>query len=340
MLKIPLTAHHLRFHGWARTPITFHDYTVSALRGALTSYLRAAFCPRGQQMQNDLLHQTLCPVCRLLSLENDGSIDGDIRRPYALEPLPEQPTQIEAGQPFSFGLAIYGEDELLIQFLLVAAGGMGELGVGRVQPDGARGRLEIVQIDVVNPLTGAAECVMAPGERQVRADWQSLGHAQVLARAEALAADLAAGDNLLQVDFLTPTRVMQNQHAWSKPDFFPLAKLIVQRVLDLSSQFGGGRPMLAGEPVALKRDIYPYADAVRLVANETRWWDVHGYSSRVGRKQVLGGLVGRAVYQTADWRPLLPWLLWATSTHVGKNAVKGCGMVRLRAISASRGKMV
>jgi len=79
----------------------------------------------------------------------------------------------------------------------------------------------------------------------------------------------------------------------------------------------------------LKSDLYPAADTVQLVRDETHWWDLKGYSSRLGRGQVLGGFVGRAVYSAPDWRPLLPWLLWGVSTHVGKNVVKGCGIYRL-----------
>lgn len=327
---VPLTARHVRFTLRAESPIYLPAYSGSTLRGALATALRATFCPQGCADWHDPLHQQLCPVCRLLSLENDGSIQGDIRRPYALEPLPAEPTTIAAGQIFRFGLAVYGDDPLLLQFLLVTVGGMGAMGLGRKAADGRRGRFTVRQIETVNPLDGRAQVLMGPDERLVRDEWLLVTDAQINAAADRLAAALAAHDNRLQVDFLTPTRVMQNQHTWSRPDFFALGKLTVQRVLDLSVQFGGGRPTIQGAPVALKRDLYPFADQVQLVQDETRWWDVKGFSSRVEREQVLGGLVGHAVYYAPDWRPLLPWLLWGVSTHVGKNAVKGCGMIRLR----------
>ncbi|MEZ4731159.1 MAG: CRISPR system precrRNA processing endoribonuclease RAMP protein Cas6 [Caldilineaceae bacterium] len=327
---VPLIARHVRFTLRADSPIHLQEYSGSALRGALATALRATFCPQGRADQQDPLHQHFCPVCRLLSLENDGSINGDIRRPYALEPLPAEPTTLAAGQSFRFGLAVYGDDPVLLQFLLLTVGGMGALGLGRKQADGRRGRFTVIAIEAVNPLDDTTQVLMGPDERLVRDQWLPVTDTQINAAAARLAAELAAHDNRLQVDFLTPTRVMQNQHKWSRPDFFALCKLTVQRVLDLSTQFGDGRPTLQGEPVELKRDLYPFADQVQLVQDETRWWDVKGFSSRVEREQVLGGLVGRAVYYAPDWRPLLPWLLWGVSTHVGKNAVKGCGMIRLR----------
>ena len=169
----------------------------------------------------------------------------------------------------------------------------------------------------------------------VRNQWLPVTTAQVNQRAADLATRLAEYDQLLQIELLTPTRITQQEHTWSRPDFFSLSKLTAQRVLDLSSQFGGGRPTYQGEPVELKRDLYPSADQVTLVQNDTHWWDAKGFSSRLGRAQVLGGLVGRAVYQAPDWRLLLPWLLWGASVHAGKNAVKGCGMLRLQPFCAT-----
>ncbi|MFN3982895.1 MAG: CRISPR system precrRNA processing endoribonuclease RAMP protein Cas6, partial [Caldilinea sp.] len=82
--------------------------------------------------------------------------------------------------------------------------------------------------------------------------------------------------------------------------------------------------------IVLKRDIYPAADAVEVVTDDTHWWDVAGYSGRLGREQRLGGLVGTALYRTDVWAALLPWLVWGEVVQVGKNVVKGCGVYRLQ----------
>ena len=329
-LDIPLTARHLRFHIRALTPIVLGRYTGSALRGALATALRATFCPASAETKENPLHLQLCPVCRLLALENDGSIDGDIRRPYALEPDVTLPSQLDAGDRWHFDLAIYGEDRMLFQFLLLTVGGMGDFGLGRKGDDGRRGRFVVETIENIQPITNACETILASHEHLVQEPTLLVEHPAVMATADALHQQLVARDNQLQIQFLTPTRIMQKQHTIHKPDFFPLAKALTQRILDLAAQFGEGRPTWAGAPFSLKEQLYPYADAVQLVGNQTRWWDIKGYSSRIDRKQVLGGLVGEATYVAPDWRPLLPWLVWGMSTHVGKNAVKGCGLYRLR----------
>jgi hypothetical protein len=43
----------------------------------------------------------------------------------------------------------------------------------------------------------------------------------------------------------------------------------------------------------------------------------------------MGGLMGSATFHAPDWSPLLPWLVWASVVHVGKNVVKGCGLFHL-----------
>ncbi|MCB0127913.1 MAG: CRISPR system precrRNA processing endoribonuclease RAMP protein Cas6, partial [Caldilineaceae bacterium] len=307
----------------------FHEFMGSALRGALVAVLRRTFCPEWRAERTDAAHRAICPVCRLLALENDTSIPGDVRRPYALIPPPDTQPSYAVGDEFAFGLTLFGDSIQLLPYLLLTLGGMGEVGIGRRLANGKRGTFTVRQLDAINPFTGDVATMMAPGERMVQPVTVPVTHAHILAAATTLAAELAAHDNRLWVDFRTPLRLTPNHQRATTPDFFAFAKAAVLRVADLSAQYGEGRPTLGGEPLALKRDLYGHADAVQLLHNETHWWDLQGYSSRLQQKQVLGGLVGRACYQAPDWRPLLPWLLWGMSAGVGRNIVKGCGIYQL-----------
>ncbi len=325
-LAIPLTAHHIRVTVAVTTPMGFHDFKGSALRGAMVTVMRRSFCPEWRAERTDAFHKALCPVCQLLALENDGSIAGDVRRPYALTPPPDRQSSYEPGEQFAFGLTLFGDSLNYLPYLLLTLGGMGEIGIGRKGADGKRGTFVVTQLDAINPFTGELLSMMAPGERMVRPDTVPVTHAQVVAASDRLADELAANDNQLWVEFLTPMRLTPNHQRATKPDFFTFCKAAVLRMLDLSAQYGGGRPTINGEALELKRDIYGAADGVQVVHDETRWWDLKGYSSRLEQEQVLGGLMGRVCYQAADWRPLLPWLLWGMSAGVGRNIVKGCGI--------------
>ena len=151
---------------------------------------------------------------------------------------------------------------------------------------------------------------------------------QVAVSSERLAQELAANGGRLEVEFLTPTRIVHRERLVKAPELPPLLARLLDRVGALRHQFADEAPLSREE----KGRLLSIADRVRLVADETRWWDVKGRSTRLGRPQPLGGYVGRAVYQADEldtWRPLLPWLLWGQSTQVGKNVVKGCGVCRI-----------
>ncbi len=108
-LSIPLTAHHIHFTLRATTPIRFGEFKGSALRGALAGLLRRTFCPAWQAEQTDPLHQALCPICQLLSVEGDKETSGDVRLPYALEPPLGGQNEFQPSELLRFGLVLYGD---------------------------------------------------------------------------------------------------------------------------------------------------------------------------------------------------------------------------------------
>lgn len=328
-LTIPLTAHHIRVTVQVTTPMHFNDFKGSALRGAMVTVMRRTFCPEWRAERTDTLHRTLCPVCQLLALENDERIPGDVRRPYALIPPPDGQHSYAPGESFAFGLTLFGHSLHFLPYLILTLGGMGEVGIGRKGANGQRGTFTVTHLDAINPFTGATLPMLAPGEQMVRAETVPVTHEQILAASATLADQVAANHNQLWVDFLTPMRLTPNHQRATQPDFFPFAKAAVLRMLDLSAQYGAGRPTIGGAAVELKRDLYSQADAVQIVHDATHWWDLKGYSSRLEQEQVMGGFVGRVCYQAPDWRPLLPWLLWGMSAGVGRNIVKGCGIYQV-----------
>jgi hypothetical protein len=322
---IPLTVHQLRFTVRVTETIQFNEFKGSALRGALAGTLSRAFCPEWRAGRPDPLHQSLCPVCHLLTLEQNDETSGDIRRPYAIRPPLDKATTYEAGSHFEFEMLIMGDNLHFLPYLVLAVQGVGETsGIGRRDERGRRGHFTIEGIDAVNPFTDKVEPMLRAGGRMVQQPTIPITHTQVMVRSNALLAELAAQDNRLTFHCLTPMRLIQSQQRVEEVRFFPLAKQAVLRVLDLCAQHGGGRPELH-----LKTDIYPFIEVVALVEDCTRWWDLKGYSGRLQQSQVMGGLMGSATFHAPDWSSLLPWLLWASVVHVGKNVVKGCGLFHL-----------
>lgn len=344
----PFTVHHLRFTIEAETAIELDAFKGSALRGAWVSHLRTLYC--AQRDAADPLHQAMCPVCFLLSRETGH---GDDRRPYAFVPPVTDQTRFPPGERLTFGISLFGDTVQFLPYLVLAVNQMGrQQGLGRaIHPpagDGSRirrersewdgerrrwqrGTFRLVSIAEHNPLSGEARSLLEEGGTMVHMPALPVTAAQV---AE-VAGRLAAG-NALAVRFVTPTRIVQERDLVHRPLFAPLMARLIDRVSALRCQYAGDPPLDTGE----KARVLALADHVSLAQDDTRWWDVRGHSSRLDREQPLGGFVGRAVYRADDpavWPPLLPWLLWGQCTQVGKNTVKGCGVMEVGSRDAARG---
>lgn len=316
------TIHHLRFTVEVETTIELGEFKGSALRGAWQSHLRTLYC--AERDSTDPLHATLCPVCYLLSREADPS---DNRRPYAFEPPLTPQTVFGPGERFTFGISMFGKTIQFLPYIVLSVQQMGQTqGLGKpIHPRNRRGTFKLARLEEVNPLTGAQGVLYEQGKPLVQMPRHPVTAEQVAATSEDLAARLAEQGNRLTLHFLTPTRIVHEERLVHRPEFAPLMARLVDRIGTLRTQFADLPPVSYEEKGALLAS----AREVECVCDKTQWWDVKGLSTRLGRPQPLGGFVGRATYQARDWTPLLPWLVWGASTHVGKNAVKGEGWYRL-----------
>jgi hypothetical protein len=331
MTTTPFTVHHLRFTVQAETTIELDAFKGSALRGAWVSHLRTLYC--AQRDAADPLHQAMCPVCFLLSRESG---QGDDRRPYTFVPPLTPQTVFQPGETLAFGMRIFGSSVQFLPYLVLAVNQMGrQQGLGRaIHPPRERGErawqrgtFNLVAITEHNPLTGEERQLLEPGGSHVQMPALPVTAAQVARAADEMARRLAAGGELT-LHFLTPTRIVRDRELVHRPLFAPLMARLIDRVAALRSQYAAEPTLDWNE----KARLLALADRVALVHDDTRWWDVHGHSSRLEREQPLGGYVGRAVYRAADgdiWSALLPWLLWGECTQVGKNTVKGCGVIEV-----------
>ncbi len=320
----PLTSLHLEFICQATTPVNLGGWQAGAnLRGALTNIMHrsACSCPPGQP---DPQH---CPVCALI-VANEHP--GQERRGYALVPPPMPSEVIRAGERFSFGVGLVGDAQQQLLFFLLAGMEAGEQGVGLGRERG-QGRFTLHEVWAVNPLGDERDCIRAAGEALVHEPALMLTHAYVQALADQILQHAWPGEDLacrLELHFLTPLRLIEDQHRLKAPDFGLIFEHLLKRIDQLARQYCNAERRPMDEILALQAQ----ANEVRLVNVNTRWVDVASGSARLGRKVEQGGLVGNAVYLAprASWRALLPWLLWGKATQLGKMVVKGNGLFDLK----------
>lgn len=357
-----LTAHHLRLTLEVETPLELDEHPGASLRGMLFNALRGptrnpalGFCTqRHLATCADCALVAVCPVASLVATLNPQAERGrDVPRPYAIVPPLAAKTRFEPGETLTFGLTLFGQALALFPYVVMGLRQAGPGGLGQRLPAPnrpgryQRGRFTLRAAHAVHLLDGEAQTILRPdspmvqqpalpvtaphiAEASVRLLRPELahagnGHGPLVTYQSGLAPDPLA----LTLTFQTPTRLIHHQTLQKQPLFSPLFQRLLERLTALSREFA---PLPAGSPTPAqppKNTLLALADQVELVDDQTRWQELWSYSARQGKRTPIGGLLGQATYRAPRtiWEQLLPYLLWGTITHVGKNAVKGDGLI-------------
>jgi len=320
----------LEFVARATTPIEMGEYKGSALRGAWQSYLQASFCGVPPSMRSDPIHQQACPVCYLTSRETNS----ETRRPYALRPPLSRQACYQSGEKFVFGFQLFGNTQAIFPYVLLAAREMGrDRGIGRnPQTAKQRGYFELLEVNNLVPFTNQRIPVLKNGDSTIHPPSLAVEPQLISQICEQWLPDLNNG-RTLKIDLLTPLRLINKEHLMRVFDPLVFFQRLLERLADLSEQYGdppfSEKKSTLGD---LVNGLSPMAQNIRLVQDNTYWWDISGYSNRLGRSQPLGGLVGSVHLAADDWSELLPIFLWGEIVQLGKNIVKGGGWYHLEVI--------
>ncbi|OQY98808.1 MAG: hypothetical protein B6D41_02060 [Chloroflexi bacterium UTCFX4] len=337
MNMFSLTTTHLRFVCEATTPLRLEADIFRAgsnLRGALGQVMLRSYCAHPHQDPKGSLARAagqdergenlwgLCPVHWLLAANEKP---GEERRGYALvPPLPHDGAEcLNRGDAFEFGITLFGNAQKFLPYFILAVPEMGRAGIGP-----GRGKFELKRVWALNPLTGESEILFGDSGNLVRTPTVGVNHEMVMRNAECRMRNRETGDWRLEIDFLTPTRLIEADRLAQAPEFAVLFARLLKRLDDLNEQFGDGSRRGGEAAMALQR----VAEQVRLAESHTRWVEVWSGSTRRGQSSPLSGIVGFGRYEAAVevWRELLPWLLWGELAQVGKAAVKGNGVMRIK----------
>jgi hypothetical protein len=315
-----LTTTHLRFVCEATTPLCLEVEAFRAgqnLRGALGQVMTRTYCAGDR---DDPAHVTTCPVHWLLAANEKPEQE---RRGYTLVPPTDEPASgLKTGERFEFGITLFGDALKFLPYFVLAIPEMGRGGVGV-----GRGKFALKSVWAKNPLTHQRECLLAEGDNLVHTPTLTINHAQVVSAAERFLQTLDERNNRVTIQFITPTRLIEEGKLAQAPAFDVLFARLLGRLDELAQQFCDGERRGGEAAQALQR----FAEQVRLVESQTRWVEVWSGSRRRDASSPLSGIIGRAVYaaEREVWRALLPWLLWGQLTQVGKSAVKGNGVISI-----------
>lgn len=308
-----MSVQHLIFNVCVQDTIVLEGQPGSALRGALYHALRQHYCsePYPQQLPG---HVDRCPVCWLLEAEDPENGRGrDLARPITVEP--PAPGQYRKGEMIRIGYSLIGQARDLLPYVVRAVERMGEAGIGR-----GRGHFQLVNIEEYDPLLDAHRSLTRQG--QLRSSKLVVTMSRIQDAAQCMSQDHIA------LELLTPLRLIHD----GKPVRIASLDIFIARLLERCQQLA--RTAITDDPPS-RQTWYAAAQTLKNIAagchisrDETQWKEAFSKSARQNRVMPIGGLMGVIRYEGA-LAPLLPWLLWGQSLHVGKNAVKGDGWYRI-----------
>lgn len=311
-----LSAQQLRFTVRALEPITLTEQPGSALRGALYKVLAQNFCSEPFERVTPE-HQAGCPVCWLLAAEDaEGQRGQNISRPLTVEP-PIGYNLYDEGQEFTFGYTLIGKAQNLFPYLARAVQKMGRSGLGP-----GRRRFKLLQIAEFSPLLDV--------ERQLMD--KHLVKDPTLHITPTRVADMVSqlSPERITLDFVTPLRLTSGQALVKKPLPVPFIQRLLERCQNLVDYYAEVEQRPSREEwMAASQHLSTVAQNIRIAYDDTKWTEVRSGSKRQDRYVPIGGLIGTVRWE-GDLRELLPWLVWGSILHIGKNAVKGNGWYRIK----------
>lgn len=267
----------------------------SSLRGALLSAFDEAF------HFDDPEH----PVNQFLTSERKGE-SGTLPRQFTTEQCHKQYLD---GDQLVFGVTLIGTQALeLLPYFLLAARKLGEIGLGQ-----SRSKLRLLDIDEFNPLTQRSMTLVT--NQQINAPKHMITVDHVL---------MHQPQRQAKIVLMSPLQLLDQ----NKPvtDIHLSAVTFFQRLHQRMRHVAEACVSDVGDT----RQQYAMLSTLAQTLHWTphlRWVEQTGYSNRAKQSMNLSGLFG-TIDVSGDNLPLLyPYLLWAQSLHVGRNAPKGCGQI-------------
>lgn len=307
-----LTVAKYRFELRAVEAIELPPYAGSAFRGGFGQAFRQVVCvSRFSECEGCcLLERCAYPAVFESPRPKESAVMSKanaIPHPFVLEP-PLGVRHLARAERFALHLILVGRGIGYFPYLLFAIEELGRRGLGR-----GRGRYRV-------------EAVYALGLKQEEPIYSGrlrriLGPGILLSLADVGGCDSARLERL-EVQFVTPTRILANGRLTGRLEFPTLFKALRRRLELLATFYGNGTPVRDGA------DLAQTAAEVRIENADLQWCDWERYSGRQQAWMKLGGVVGVVCYR-GDLAPFLPYLKAGEFLHVGNGTSFGLGEMRL-----------
>lgn len=298
----------------AKEPIFLPPYKGSALRGGFGNSFRKVCCVvRNQECQSCSLNQS-CAYAYIFEtprLENMPTQHQatNMPHPFVIEPPETGQREFNAGDELTFGLVLIGKSIQYLPYFVFAFDQLGRMGLGK-----GRGKFDLTAVYAIDDWHREQKTQVYDSKTQILN-----GNFREWRFEDLLSAIPQNNPDKIQLRFVTPTRILQQNKLTHRLPFELFARTVLRRISLL------GRIHCGSDWELPYKEILNQADqTVQLTQSDLTWVDWERYSARQDRRMNLGGFVGGVTYE-GNLMPFLSLIALGEFVHIGKNTSFGLG---------------
>ncbi len=286
-------------------------YQGSALRGAFGHALKRSVCAAGNQTCDACILKSQCIYSYAFETpppENSKVLRNftSVPHPFIINPITGESGIYEPGMSFCFGMTLVGRAIEYVPYFVYAFMRMGEQGIGS-----GKGRFRVLLVNDLDINGSPVETIYENEILKTSETVLSFHDAEEMAK--------QYDPHNLTLQFITPVRVKYQGKLCDDLQFHVLIRNLARRLSNLLC-------FHCGQDAELPfKELIEKAESVRLVRNNTRWYDWTRYSGRQKKRMQMGGVLGEATYEGVAVGEFLPLLVLGSWVNMGKGTSFGLG---------------
>jgi CRISPR-associated endoribonuclease Cas6 len=294
----------------AKEPLVLPSYKGSTLRGGFGYAFKRVVCALREKECQDCLLKEKCIYSYVF--ETPPPSDTKIMRkytsaphPFVIEPPPEKKRGFIPGNDINFGLILIGRAIDYLPYFIYTFEELGKIGIGK-----GKGKFKLKSVGCDGKTIYDSESKTIKPSKTASLSFCSIGSGK--------------GCSNIELNFLTPTRILYNGSLTLDLQFHILIRQLLRRLSLLSYFHCGGNPSEIDFGGIIER-----AKEVKVKKSNLRWYDWERYSARQDTRMKMGGFVGEITFE-GDIKPFMPLIRAGEGLHVGKGTSFGLGKYEVR----------
>ncbi len=297
------------------------EFKGSTFRGVFGHALKKVVCALKRRECGDCPLGTNC-VYPFVFETRDASGETNVKkriaappRPYVIEPMPDIKTRFLSGESFDFNLLLFGKANEYLPYFIYAFDQMGKPGIGKhISKERASFTLRTVSANGRLVYSSEDGKIRNENVTENLADLMPFLRGKHLSETDTIHA--------LTVTLLTPVRIKYENRFDATLPFHILVRAMLRRVSSLCEYYGDGEPKLD------YRGLVDRAKNITMKESAVSWFDWRRYSNRQDQAMLMGGMIGKVVYE-GNLGEFLPLLRFCEKVHLGKQTTFGLGKIGL-----------